>query len=252
MTQYTVPATWHADFFTELPNEFWLRAVPPGLAAAEIDFAERTLAPPRGARVLDVPCGSGRHVLELAARGHRATGVDLSEEALGHARAAAAAAGLDVALVHGDMRDPLPAGPYDLALCLGNSLGYLETAELRRFAAALAAAVAPDGGVVLDCACAAESILPGWSGEAREMSAGGIDVLASAEYDAAGGRILSTYRLRRGDEEVTATAVHHVHTTAAILDCLAEAGFGDAALHDGPGDGPFRVGAGRLMMTARR
>lgn len=55
-----------------------------------------------------MPCGSGRHSVELARRGHRVTGVDLSAEAIGHARRAAA--GLDVEFVHADMREIPPAG----------------------------------------------------------------------------------------------------------------------------------------------
>ena len=35
-----VPSDWYADFFTELPNEFWRRAVPPQATASEVDFVE--------------------------------------------------------------------------------------------------------------------------------------------------------------------------------------------------------------------
>jgi 2-polyprenyl-3-methyl-5-hydroxy-6-metoxy-1,4-benzoquinol methylase len=39
----------------------------------------------RRARVLDVPCGDGRISVELAARGHDFTGVDLNEAFLSRA-----------------------------------------------------------------------------------------------------------------------------------------------------------------------
>ncbi|GAA1311478.1 class I SAM-dependent methyltransferase [Saccharothrix xinjiangensis] len=85
----TPSSTWYVDFFTELPNEFWRRAVPPEVTVEEIDFVEERLDLAPRSLVLDVPCGSGRHSLELARRGHRVTGVDLSAEAIGHARRAA-------------------------------------------------------------------------------------------------------------------------------------------------------------------
>jgi cyclopropane fatty-acyl-phospholipid synthase-like methyltransferase len=139
-------ATWYTDFFTELPNEFWRRAVPPEDTVAEVDFLAEHLGLPPGSRILDVPCGSGRHTPELAARGHRVTGVDISAEAIGHARRAAARARLDVDFVLAEMRTIPRDGSFDAALCLGNSFGYLELAGLREFIAALGEAIRPGGG----------------------------------------------------------------------------------------------------------
>jgi SAM-dependent methyltransferase len=48
----------------------------------------RRLGVRRGARVLDVPCGFGRHSILLARRGYRVTGVDFGPELLAQARAA--------------------------------------------------------------------------------------------------------------------------------------------------------------------
>ena len=50
---------------------------------AECDFLEACLAKhvgPEPAAVLDIGCGAGRHLLELARRGHRVTGFDLRPE----------------------------------------------------------------------------------------------------------------------------------------------------------------------------
>jgi hypothetical protein len=57
--------TWYTDFFTDLANNFWRGAVHPSQTSAEIDFVVG-LAP--GLRVLDAPCRSGRHSIELARR----------------------------------------------------------------------------------------------------------------------------------------------------------------------------------------
>ncbi len=55
-----VPPDWYARFFTELPNEFRRRAVPPEDTAGEVDFIEGRLGLRCSARMLDLPCGSGR------------------------------------------------------------------------------------------------------------------------------------------------------------------------------------------------
>src|SRR5439155_17604195 len=81
---------WWKDFFTGLAVEFWLRIPTTEQTRSEVDFIEKSLKlPPRG-RVLDVPCGGGRHALELAARGYQVTGVDISPDFLKAARAQAA------------------------------------------------------------------------------------------------------------------------------------------------------------------
>ncbi len=248
-----VPSDWYADFFTELPNEFWRRAVPPEATASEVGFIESRLGLEPRSRILDVPCGSGRHTLALAARGHHMVGVDISTEAIEHARRAAGDAGLDVELILAEMRDIPRDGSFDAAVCMGNSLGYLDLTGVREFAAALAGAVRPGGGLVVDFSAAAESVLPGYaSGQPRLMKTGDIAVVATNEYDVAGSRLLSRYQFSRGTEEVQATAIHHVYTSAHLGQLLAEAGFTDITRYGGPDGEPFAVGTGRLLLTARR
>jgi SAM-dependent methyltransferase len=249
----TVSPTWYTDFFTELPNEFWRRAVPPEATAAEVDFVVRRLGLAPGSRILDVPCGSGRHTVGLATRGHRVLGLDISVEAVEHARLSVAGRGLDVEFVLGDMRRiPDGGGPFDAAVCMGNSFGYLGLDGTREFADALGAAVRPGGGLVVDFAGAAESLLPAWRGEPRTMVTGDITVVTTSEYDVATSRVLSTYEIRRGEETFRATALHHVYTSAHLARLLTDAGFTGIEMFADPEGTPYRLGSGRLLVTAVR
>ncbi len=248
-----VPSDWYADFFTELPNEFWRRAVPPQATVSEVDFIETRLGLKPGSRVIDVPCGSGRHALALAARGHDVLGVDISTEAIEHARRAAADAGLDVELVVGEMRDIPGDGSFDAAVCMGNSFGYLDQDGLSEFVSALAATVRPGGGLVVDYSVAAESVLPGFADDQpRDMTVGDITAAGSNSYDVVGSRLLSHYVFTRGPQQVSATALHHVYTVAHLRRLLADGGFTGIEQHGGPDGEPFEVGTGRLLLTARR
>ena len=58
-----------------------------------------------GSRVLDVPCGNGRHALELASRGAVLSGIDISPEFVEEAQAQARRDGLPATFQRGDMRD---------------------------------------------------------------------------------------------------------------------------------------------------
>ena len=72
-----------------------------------------------GARVLDVGCGPGRHVLELARRGFEVTGVDISRRFVDLARGAAEAEGLDrVSVEVADARALTFDAEFDLVISL--------------------------------------------------------------------------------------------------------------------------------------
>ena len=66
---------------------------------------------------LDVGCGTGFLSLELAARGHRVTGIDLAPTMLDLARRKAAEAGFGIRFQEGDAEQaPFPAASFDLAI----------------------------------------------------------------------------------------------------------------------------------------
>src|SRR5438093_4711234 len=90
----------------------------------EIDQLEALLQLRPPLRILDLPCGQGRHAIELARRGYEVTGVDLSPYLIGVAKARAEAGGVRVRWLEGDMRRPVPRERFDLVLNPFTSLGY--------------------------------------------------------------------------------------------------------------------------------
>jgi SAM-dependent methyltransferase len=142
--------------------DWWQTGFGPGYLALYDDFlAERTpvevdqieallqLHPPR--RILDLPCGQGRHAIELARRGYQVTGVDLSPYMLGVAAERAEAARVRVRWLAGDMREALPGETFDLILNLFTSLGYFDDeADDRRVVRAAASMLEPGGRFLLE------------------------------------------------------------------------------------------------------
>jgi cyclopropane fatty-acyl-phospholipid synthase-like methyltransferase len=85
---------------------------------AEIDFVLNILRLQPGAKILDMGCGTGRHSIELAKRGIRITGVDLSKGMLSEAKKAARAAKVSVNWLNADARDFKSRVRFDGAICL--------------------------------------------------------------------------------------------------------------------------------------
>lgn len=80
-----------------------------------------------GARVLDAPCGAGRHLKALAARDLKAYGFDLSLPLLTQAKGSGVAPST---LVRADLRAlPYRQESFDLVVNLFSSLGYFQTDE---------------------------------------------------------------------------------------------------------------------------
>src|SRR5262249_59085036 len=96
----------------------------------EVDFlvhAFRTYARRPIRTVLDIACGTGPHLIRLAERGYRMSGLDLSPENIAFLGERAQGKGFEVGLHVGDMtRFRLPRA-MDAAICMQDSQGHLLT-----------------------------------------------------------------------------------------------------------------------------
>ncbi len=116
---------------------------------AEVDFLTKVLRLTRGARVLDVPCGFGRHSGELARRGYSVVGVDLSPAMLREARRLHRESER-LRFVRRDMRRLAYRGEFDAVVCLFTSFGYFSERENVATLSKMARALKPDGRLLID------------------------------------------------------------------------------------------------------
>jgi SAM-dependent methyltransferase len=242
---------WWRTFFAGLVVEVWLRVMPEEQTRQEADFIERHLRMPPNGRILDAPCGGGRHSLALAARGYRLTGIDISAQFLQTARAAANEQQLAIDWREGDMRE-LPRTPqFDGAFCFGNSFGYYDDEGNAEFLRAIAAALKPGTRFVLDYGAVTEALLPAYQ-ERSWGEFGDILFLRAGRYDHVGGRIHTEYTCIRGNQVEKKLASQRVYSYRELCRLLEEAGFADMQGLASLTDEPFHLGARRLLLIATK
>ena len=93
-------------------------------AAIFIDALIEHLKPSRGALMLDVACGKGRHAFHLAQKGFDVTGIDLSEDSI---KEALLQESENLHFYMHDMRLPFWINYYDYAFNFFTSFGYFAT-----------------------------------------------------------------------------------------------------------------------------
>lgn len=243
--------TWFETFFFGVANDLWRQCVAPEQTRAEASFILRNLGCDPPARVLDVACGNGRHSLELAKRGCRLTGLDLSLEFIEEARRNAQAAGLSVDCVHGDVRHLNWEAEFDGAYCFGNSFGYLTHADTLNFLIRLGRALKPNARFILETGGAAESLLPHLK-QREWFEIGDILFLENHQYQADTSCLETRYTFVRQGKVETRTGWQYVYTTAEIRRLLDQAGLNTVATYGSLEEKPYQLGDQCLLLVSQR
>jgi SAM-dependent methyltransferase len=239
-----------AEWWQELFASAAWQAVQLGWAAVE-DEVEQTdrlvaaLGLEPGMRVLDVPCGTGRIAIELAARGYDVVGVDMTARFLDEGRIR----GPNVTFVHGDMRTLWFVEEFDAAICFWGSFGYFDD-DGNRAQATSAARALRDGGTYLIDTPTLETILPRFQ-ERSWFVVEDTLVLEERAFHAASSRIETTWTFVRGGERATRRSSVRIYSLRELTDLLRDVGFGTFAARDDDLE-EFGVGSQRLWLSATK
>jgi cyclopropane fatty-acyl-phospholipid synthase-like methyltransferase len=242
-----VNSNWFETFFEGLALDMWRNAVTPEQTKLEADFLEKHLQLCAGMCALDVPCGNGRHATELAKRGVRMTGVDLSRGFIDEAREKSA----EVEWVHEDMRTLPWSERFDAAYCWGNSFGYFEPSECERFLRSIAATLKPGARFFLESGAVAESLLPVLQPE-RTMRVGDIDFHSRNTYAAAESRMDITYTFSRGEQREEKSIHQWLYSAGEIRRMLIRAGLEPVDAFGDLEAAPYALRSPRLLVLTKR
>jgi len=242
---------WWQSFFKGSWEALQLEGYPPERTRAEIDFALAALQVKAGSRILDVPCGAGRHTNELARRGFRSTGVDFNSAAIAVARDHAAAESLSSDFLVGDMREIDFIEEFDAAICFFGSFGYFEDEDNLKYASRVARALRPGGGFLIETHVA-ESLFPiykqrSWLPVKEQPK---IYMLEERRFDIDTGRIQTTWTFASSEGISESTSSIRVYTYRELCGLLKQAGFSSFRAYETGKLEPFALGSSRLSLVA--
>lgn len=154
----------------------------------QVDFILEKLGLRPNARILDLCCGMGRHLLELTRRGYNVLGVDASNYMLDECRKAAELENLQVGLLQSDMREIDCDCDFDAVINMFTSFGYLESDEEDlKVLKMIAKALRPGGKFLLDVTNR-EYIMRNYKMKEWNESSSGTLLLTERKFDLVTGR----------------------------------------------------------------
>jgi SAM-dependent methyltransferase len=237
-----------ADYLTEHAPMFG-----EGRDRPEVARVVELLGAPVGARVLDCPCGQGRHARLLAEAGFRVTGVDFSAHLLTQAaRAADGIAGLEFR--EGDMRR-LPGrwrARFDAVVSLGASFGFFGTRAEDELAIANYARVLKPGGTFVLHAANRDGIMAQFLSKDWWESPTGELILHERTFDPLSGLLDVHVQLRRAGRTRRRSYRLRLYSPSELAAIAARHGLIITAVHDGYRDRPVRRRSGEMLLVGHR
>lgn len=207
---------------------------------------------PTGSRVLDCPCGQGRHAHLLAEAGFIVDGLDYSRELLAVARARGT--GRALRFHEGDMRR-LPArwsGRFDAVVNLFTSFGFFDDpGDDRRVLAGFARVLRP-GGLLVWHGGSRDGVMSRFLARDWWRTADGTLFGQERRFEPLSGvlHVTSTWRGPVGDGE----RGHRIRLYAAseLADRMREVGLVVEQAFDGWTERPLGRRAGEMLLLARK
>jgi SAM-dependent methyltransferase len=231
----------HAPFFPEAQSR--------REAASLIEL----LGLPVGARILDLPCGWGRHTNVLPEGGMEAVGADLSPAFLQRAAAEARARGLPARFAAADLRWlPFAAASFDAVANTYTSLGLFLRDEDDVAALREARRVLRPGGVFLLESMHRDEVIAAYAPADRWRLRDGTMVKVRRRFDPVTGISHERMRWRRGGERGEKRHALRLRTATEIDALLRAAALEPVAWYGGWNGDPFRFDSPHLIVVARR
>lgn len=242
-----------AGFFGPEYLKEYASSLPEERTRKEVAFLRKNLKLRRGVKILDCPCGHGRHSVALAQYGYEVTGQDLNVFFLAEARKAARRAGVKVRWVQGDMRQIPFESEFDVALNLFTAFGYLESDEEDQLALEqVARALKPGGRFVLDVMNHDWMVRNFLERSWQELSDGSV-ILTERNFDHVSGRNLETRtRISRTGKRETLDLPLRIYTAVELARMFQLVGLRVLEMYGDYKGKPLTFDSNRCIILAQK
>lgn len=239
------PGFWDAFRDFMFPPEKYEQA--PEQVDRVLDLA--ALEPP--GRVLDLPCGVGRHAAPLAERGFDVTAVDATERYLDAAREHVAGTDEAVEFVHADMREFRRQETFDAVVNLYTSFGYFEDRkDDERTARNFYESLKPDGRLVMSLT--SKEVLAGKFEKRSWEKRDGAYLLEERAVTDDWGWMRNRWHLVVDGEVRSFTVSHRLYSADELSELLERVGFSHVSAYGDLEGSAYDPDAERLVVVAEK
>ena len=210
------------------------------------------LALPVGSRVLDVPCGQGRHAHLLAESGYDIDGLDYSTDLLAVARRRGT--GRNLRYTRGDMRK-MPARwtrRFDAVLNLFTSFGFFAHPSDDASVIGEFARVLKPGGMLVWHGGSRDGVMARFLARDWWTAADGTLFAQEREFDPLSGVLTVHSTWRKGAKKGSREHRLRLYTATRLAELCADAGLVVEQAYDGFSDRPVRRNSSEMMLVARK
>ena len=250
-TRFKLQKMWYKDFFTDIALEFWEKSHDTQMTKDEVAFLHQLFRLPKGARLLDMLCGYGRHAIAMARKGYVITGVDIAQLYISQLEEQAKRYRLPIDTLNADLSCVQLLHKYSGAYCLGNSISYFDRSGTVNLLKNVGQHLQPNSLLVLHTGMLAESILPNlvlrdW------QQAGELFFLMEHEHNMELGRLDTQLTFIKDGKTEKRTIYHYIYTYAEMGNLLAQCGFKLLTAYANPDGEPFAFGDEQAYLVAQK
>lgn len=233
---------WFDDFFeSDLWAQVHTKTKTAEQTQQEIEFVKKVARAGANLEILDMPCGVGRHAIELCKLGHRVLGVDNSKNLLRIAIDRSKELPAKPEWQQADMRQFKKPKSFDLILMLWGSLGYFSDDETQTMFSNIKESLMPGGRFVFDQPTL-DTFMRGGFSMNHWSERDGLYVLEKTNWQPETSRNESQWTFVENGKAQSYTSSIRIFTYHELFSMLKKAGFAKVTAYGSMELKPFAVG----------